>query len=78
MGPDEVGAFSADRSPFGVLDLGGNVAEWTGLQRLTRVARGGYWSNDLLDARAAARYVHYDVRYGLVGVRVCVAAPSAR
>jgi formylglycine-generating enzyme required for sulfatase activity len=44
-----VGAFPEDRSPYGVLDMAGNVAEWTATQaaegrfRGLRMAEGGRW-----------------------------------
>jgi formylglycine-generating enzyme required for sulfatase activity len=43
MGIDEVGSFPADRSPFGVFDLAGNVAECVGLDAASRAARGGIY-----------------------------------
>jgi formylglycine-generating enzyme required for sulfatase activity len=75
MGVDEVGSFPADRSPFGVLDLEGNIREWVS-QRRGRLARGGGWPDGAIDARAAYRYISGDVRYGVIGVRVCASAPG--
>jgi formylglycine-generating enzyme required for sulfatase activity len=60
-GPVKVGSYPGDRSPYGVLDMGGNVAEWTASDAYTggarapafRTMRGGYWadstSGDLVD-----------------------------
>ena len=76
IGVDEVGSFPMDLSPFGVLDLAGNVSEWAGA-RDARVPRGGYWDDVGILARAASRSVHGGVRAGGVGLRVCAAAPKA-
>ena len=43
-----VGVFDEDRSPFGVFDMGGNVAEWT-TSRVgagEAVVRGGHWYSE--------------------------------
>lgn len=54
-GPRQVGSFAADRSPYGILDLAGNVGEWIGspdtgntdpakfYRQVFRVVRGGNW-----------------------------------
>jgi eukaryotic-like serine/threonine-protein kinase len=49
-GPAPVGSQPGDVSPYGVLDLAGNVAEWTDSippdgRAEFRVARGGYWDD---------------------------------
>jgi formylglycine-generating enzyme required for sulfatase activity len=76
LGADEVGSFPGDRSPFGVLDLGGNVAEWVRepLDGAAAVARGGDWRDDSTYARAAARHIRIGERYDTVGLRVCLGA----
>ena len=78
MGADEVGSFVADLSPFGVLDLTGNVAEWVTTQEAGRSARGGRWNDESVNARAAYRDVLGDVRHVGVGVRVCASVPRTR
>jgi formylglycine-generating enzyme required for sulfatase activity len=75
IGADEVGSFPADRSPFGVLDLGGNVREWVA-QGAARVNRGGDWYNDASLTRAAYRSVRDDGKNATIGARVCASAPK--
>jgi hypothetical protein len=74
MGPDEVGSFPADQSPFGVFDLIGNVREWVE-QREGRSARGGDSTTEPFLARAACRYTDA-IDYTGVGLRVCAPAPT--
>ena len=57
-----VGSFPEDRSPYGVLDMAGNVTEWTAtidsnpIYRNLRVLAGGRW-----DAPASLR--HYEITW---------------
>jgi formylglycine-generating enzyme required for sulfatase activity len=81
MGADEVGAYPLDRSPFGVMDLGGNVAEWVletidAARPAARVVRGGNWLNDSILTRAANRIISSALRDAGMGVRVCAVAPG--
>jgi formylglycine-generating enzyme required for sulfatase activity len=60
-GPAPVGSSSGDVSPYGVLDLAGNVSEWTRTIPLTvdprnpafRVARGGNWDETTAESLTA-------------------------
>jgi eukaryotic-like serine/threonine-protein kinase len=79
MGPDEVESFPTDRSPFGVLDLGGNVAEWVARdagQGSQRAARGGHWASAAILVRPASRGVSGTARGSETGLRACAAAPK--
>jgi formylglycine-generating enzyme required for sulfatase activity len=77
---EEVGAHPEDQSPFGVLDLVGNVGELTGdtidgaFPNL-HVARGGHRDEEAALAVAAHRAVVVHDRARLVGFRVCAPAP---
>jgi formylglycine-generating enzyme required for sulfatase activity len=74
-GPDEVGSYPDDESPFGVRDLMGNVAEWVA-DNVDGVpapaARGGNWyATEWFYARIANRYLTSTQRLPHIGFRVC-------
>jgi len=79
-----VGIFPDGASPYGVLDLSGNILEWVLTEYKSkisnmlsnnerRVVRGGSWDYDSVNARAACRLVSDPVsRYYFIGFRVSV------
>jgi formylglycine-generating enzyme required for sulfatase activity len=70
MGVDEVASFPADRSPFGVFDLTGNVREFA-MEGSAHLDRGGSWDDDWYNARAVYRASFAGKRSVVTGFRVC-------
>jgi formylglycine-generating enzyme required for sulfatase activity len=78
-GTCDVGAYPGGVSPFGLLDMAGNVAEWTaspacayqgGRCQDAHVYRGGSWfASDPADVRASARGYRGPVPRDDIGVR---------
>jgi serine/threonine protein kinase/formylglycine-generating enzyme required for sulfatase activity len=72
--PEPIGAFTADRSPFGVHDMSGGVREWTAgdpADPTFALVRGGYWSGDARASRLASRWrLHRSSRLATVGFRL--------
>ncbi len=86
--PDHPGAMPVgtypDVSPYGVLDLAGNVQEWTETQpgkRGFRVARGGNWGDgnvrNLVEFMAIENPRPEGTRVYVLGMRCAVAMPVA-
>ncbi len=82
-GPAAVGSHPGDRSPDGVLDLAGNVTEWTtsSSEPRIRIVRGGNWEDTPVE-----NIVDYDIaenpraerqRLYSIGLR-CAASDSAQ
>lgn len=72
VGPDTVGARPDGRTPDGVYDMAGNVAEWVDADEGGKgVVRGGAWSTELAaDLRTwARRVVDVGARDPSIGVR---------
>ena len=90
-GPQPVGSFPADTSPYGVVDLAGNVNEWIGsaptgdpdparfFRETTRLVRGGDWSDtepdDLVGFTPIENERPGDTRSYAIGFR-CVTPPA--
>ena len=75
------GSFDTDVSPYGVIDLGGGVTDWTATwldeAAAVRIVKGGNWASGPTECRAASRFAQ-PARQVLptVGFRVVREAPS--
>jgi serine/threonine protein kinase/formylglycine-generating enzyme required for sulfatase activity len=75
FGPDEVGAYPASQSPFGVLDLTGNAVEWVvGGDRgnPNGWVRGGSWYHGSPSAEIPnLTDMNEDAVFAFLGIRIC-------
>ncbi len=79
MGPDEIGSYPNSVSPFGALDMGGNVFEWVAsTDEASEYARGGSFSFDRISCTTTNRApLPPNSQDPNVGLRVCGRLVSA-
>jgi len=79
-GPCPVGAFPPGNSPEGLLDMAGNVQEWTSTvwKEGARICRGGSWFHEDFEDLLTSRRASYGVtlRDNAIGFR-CARTPSS-
>ena len=76
LGPDEVGSFTASRSPFDVDDMVGNVAEWViGLNGTAVIASGSFYDAVATNSIVNRNTPEPTLRSVQVGVRICADVP---
>lgn len=73
-----VGSYPSGASPYGALDMAGNVDEWVNdsVAVVHKMLRGGDWDSSGISLRTASHDYYYPImRYIRVGFR-CVALPG--
>ncbi len=73
-----VGAFADDRSPFALMDMGGNVSEWsaTRIKDVPMIMGGNYITEENTDLEVRVKTTGAESLEGpMIGVR-CALAPS--
>ncbi|MGK3982541.1 protein kinase [Sorangium sp. So ce136] len=78
FGPDEVGSHPASTSPFGAMDMAGNVHDMVrsaGSPEELLIRGGAFYFDALTDQSNTRLMIEPQTRDGLVGLRVCAEFP---
>ena len=78
-GPDMVGTYPDSMSPFGIMDMSGNVFEWThsSLSKGQILVRSGaFWQPKFTANIANRSAMDSSFRDSMLGLRICISAPS--
>jgi serine/threonine protein kinase/formylglycine-generating enzyme required for sulfatase activity len=74
-GPDVVGSYPASASPFGVLDMSGNIFEWVANGSELSIRGGSWWSGPTTAATMNTTYMQRTRNDAYIGIRVCADPP---
>ncbi|HZJ66712.1 MAG TPA: formylglycine-generating enzyme family protein, partial [Kofleriaceae bacterium] len=75
-GPDVVGSYPASASPFGVLDMSGNIFEWVANGSELAIRGGSWWSGPTTAATMNTTFMQPTRNDAYIGIRVCADLPG--